>query len=168
MANIAFIGLGIMGSHMARNLIKGGHTLFVDGAWSVPEDLARQASVCPSTRAATEAAEVIIVMVPDTLDVNAVLFGENGVAASLSGGKLVIDMSSIAPLDTKAFAQRINRLGCDYLDAPVSGGEVGARDATLTIMVGGPEQAFEKARPLFELMGRHITLIGEYGAGQTC
>ena len=107
-------------------------------------------------------------MVPDTPQVESTLFGENGVAAGLSPGKLVIDMSSISPIETKAFAARINELGCDYLDAPVSGGEVGAKGASLTIMVGGSEAVFEKARPLFELMGKNITLVGENGAGQTC
>jgi 2-hydroxy-3-oxopropionate reductase len=106
--------------------------------------------------------------VPDTPDVAAVLFGEGGVAAGLSKGKLVIDMSSISPIDTKEFAKKINTLGCDYLDAPVSGGEVGAKAASLTIMVGGPEAAFAKAKPLFELMGKNITLVGGNGDGQTC
>jgi 2-hydroxy-3-oxopropionate reductase len=107
-------------------------------------------------------------MVPDTQDVANVLFGEDGVAQGLTAGKLFIDMSSISPIETQAFAKRIEALGADYLDAPVSGGEVGARDATLTIMVGGKEAAFERAKPLFALMGKNITLVGESGAGQTC
>jgi 2-hydroxy-3-oxopropionate reductase len=107
-------------------------------------------------------------MVPDTPDVANVLFADDGVANGLSQGKLVIDMSSINPLDTQEFAKKINALGCDYLDAPVSGGEVGAREATLTIMVGGPEKSFNIAKPLFELMGKNISLIGDNGAGQTC
>jgi 2-hydroxy-3-oxopropionate reductase len=105
-------------------------------------------------------------MLPDTPDVEAVLFGENGVAQGLSRGKLLIDMSSISPLATKDFATRIEALGCDYLDAPVSGGEVGAKSASLTIMVGGNPDAFERARPLFEVMGKNITLIGGVGDGQ--
>ena len=106
-------------------------------------------------------------MVPDTPDVQQVLFGEDGVAAGLSKGKTVVDMSSISPIETKAFAQKINALGCDYLDAPVSGGEVGAKAASLTIMVGGPQAAFDRVKPLFELMGKNITLVGGNGDGQT-
>jgi 2-hydroxy-3-oxopropionate reductase len=168
MAKIGFIGLGIMGSHMARNLIKGGHSLFVNGAHPVPEDLAKTTTVLASSTAVAQAADIVIIMVPDTPDVANVLFADDGVAAGLTKGKLVIDMSSISPLDTQAFAKKINALGVDYLDAPVSGGEVGAREASLTIMVGAPESAFAAAKPLFELMGKNISLIGENGAGQTC
>ncbi|MBV8271462.1 MAG: 2-hydroxy-3-oxopropionate reductase [Cupriavidus sp.] len=168
MAKIGFIGLGIMGAHMARNLLKGGHTLVLNGKRSIPDDLRAGAAVVASPMAVAQAADIVITMVPDTPDVEAVLFADDGVAAGLTPGKLVIDMSSIAPLATQAFAKRIEALGCDYLDAPVSGGEVGARDATLTIMVGGSEAAFEHARPLFALMGKNITLVGESGAGQTC
>ncbi|MGS1039868.1 2-hydroxy-3-oxopropionate reductase [Burkholderia glumae] len=167
MATIGFIGLGIMGSHMARNLLKGGHSLVVNGAFPVPDDLRGQARVVANSTAVADGAEILISMVPDTPDVHRVLFADDGLAKGLTAGKLVIDMSSISPLDTQAFAKRINALGCDYLDAPVSGGEVGARDATLTIMVGGPERAFERARPLFELMGKNISLVGDNGAGQT-
>ncbi|KAF1026879.1 MAG: 2-hydroxy-3-oxopropionate reductase [Burkholderia plantarii] len=167
MATIGFIGLGIMGSHMARNLLKGGHSLVVNGAFPVPDDLRERARVVANSAAVADSAEIIIAMVPDTPDVANVLFAADGVAHGLAAGKLVIDMSSISPLDTQDFAKRINALGCDYLDAPVSGGEVGARDATLSIMVGGPEAAFERARPLFALMGKNITLVGENGAGQT-
>ncbi|MCG5073859.1 2-hydroxy-3-oxopropionate reductase [Paraburkholderia tagetis] len=167
MAKIGFIGLGIMGSHMARNLLKGGHTLVVNGKFPVPEDLSKQATVVADSTAVAQASDVIILMVPDTPDVQKVLFADDGVAKGLSAGKLVIDMSSISPIETQEFARQINALGCDYLDAPVSGGEVGAREATLTIMVGGPEKAFEIAKPLFALMGKNISLIGENGAGQT-
>ena len=111
--------------------------------------------------------DIIITMVPDTPDVESVLFGAEGVAEGLSKGKIVVDMSSISPIETKVFAKKINELGCDYLDAPVSGGEVGAKAATLTIMVGGPEGAFEKVKPLFETMGKNITLVGANGDGQT-
>ena len=107
-------------------------------------------------------------MVPDTPDVEKVLFGADGVAEGLSKGKTVIDMSSISPIETKKYAKRINELGCDYLDAPVSGGEVGAKNAALTIMVGGPQAAFDKVKPVFELMGKNITLVGGNGDGQTC
>jgi 2-hydroxy-3-oxopropionate reductase len=107
-------------------------------------------------------------MVPDTPDVAAVLFSETGVAAGLSKGKIVVDMSSISPIETKEYAARIAALGCDYLDAPVSGGEVGAKAASLTIMVGGNAAVFEKVRPLLSLMGKNITRVGEVGDGQTC
>ncbi|SAL62361.1 2-hydroxy-3-oxopropionate reductase [Caballeronia peredens] len=168
MATIGFIGLGIMGAHMARNLIKGGHKLVVNGKFPVPDDIRAQTQVVADSAAVAQASEIVITMVPDTPDVANVLFADDGVAKGLSKGKLVIDMSSIAPLETQEFAKKINALGCDYLDAPVSGGEVGAREATLTIMVGGPEKSFEIAKPLFELMGKNISLIGDNGAGQTC
>ncbi|HEY1609227.1 MAG TPA: 2-hydroxy-3-oxopropionate reductase [Paraburkholderia sp.] len=168
MAKIGFIGLGIMGSHMARNLIKGGHTLFVNGKYPVPDDLRAQTTVLADSTTVAQAADIVISIVPDTPDVANVLFGDDGVAKGLAAGKLVIDMSSISPLETQQFAKQINALGCDYLDAPVSGGEVGAREATLTIMVGGPQHAFDTAKPLFELMGKNVTLIGDNGAGQTC
>ncbi|MDR5787436.1 MULTISPECIES: 2-hydroxy-3-oxopropionate reductase [Caballeronia] len=168
MATIGFIGLGIMGAHMARNLIKGGHTLVVNGKFPVPDDIRAQTQVVADSTEVAQASEIVITMVPDTPDVAAVLFADDGVAKGLTKGKLVIDMSSIAPLETQEFAKKINALGCDYLDAPVSGGEVGAREATLTIMVGGPEKSFNIAKPLFELMGKNISLIGDNGAGQTC
>ncbi|EKS67880.1 MULTISPECIES: 2-hydroxy-3-oxopropionate reductase [Caballeronia] len=168
MATIGFIGLGIMGAHMARNLIKGGHKLVVNGKFPVPDDIRAQTQVVADSTEVAQASEIVITMVPDTPDVAAVLFADDGVAKGLTKGKLVIDMSSIAPLETQEFAKKINALGCDYLDAPVSGGEVGAREATLTIMVGGPEKSFNVAKPLFELMGKNISLIGDNGAGQTC
>jgi len=168
MATIGFIGLGIMGAHMARNLLKGDHTLIVSGKHSVPEDLRSRTTVVASSTAVAQAADIVIAMVPDTPDVADVLFGEEGVAQGLAAGKLFIDMSSISPIETQAFAKRVEALGGDYLDAPVSGGEVGARDATLTIMVGGKEAAFERAKPLFALMGKNITHVGDTGAGQTC
>jgi len=166
---IGFIGLGIMGAPMAVNLAKGGHRLFVTTRSQVrPEVAAAGATVLPTAQAVAEQADIVFTMVPDTPDVEKVLFGENGVAAGLSKGKTVVDMSSISPIETKDFARRINSLGCDYLDAPVSGGEVGAKAASLTIMVGGPEAAFERVKPLFELMGKNITLVGGNGDGQTC
>ena len=166
---IGFIGLGIMGRPMALNLKAAGHDLFVPDRASLAEDVRAAASVLGDAAAVAEAADVVIVMVPDTPDVERVLFGPHGVAEGLSAGKLVIDMSSISPIATKSFAARINALGCNYLDAPVSGGEVGAKAASLTIMVGGPEAAFERAGPLFAAMGKNITHVGaENGAGQTC
>ena len=165
---VGFIGLGIMGLPMAGHLIEAGHELFLYDVKPVPEELTgKGATACKSGQEVAEKADVIITMVPDTPHVEAALFGENGVAKGLSQGKAVVDMSSIAPIETKRFASEINKLGCDYLDAPVSGGEVGARQATLTIMVGGEEKAFERAKPLFEAMGKNITLVGPNGAGQT-
>ena len=167
--NLGFIGLGIMGAPMARRLAEGGHTLFVTTRSKVsPEVAAAGAQVCASAREVAERADIVFTMVPDTPDVEAVLFGKGGVAEGLSKGKTVVDMSSISPIETKAFAKRIEDLGCDYLDAPVSGGEVGAKGGTLTIMVGGKQAAFDKVKPLFELMGKNITLVGGNGDGQTC
>jgi 2-hydroxy-3-oxopropionate reductase len=163
---LGFIGLGIMGAPMAGHLLAAGHTLFVRTRSKVPEALAG-ATVCASPKEVAEKADIVFTMLPDTPDVEAVLFGKDGIAAGLSKGKTVVDMSSISPIETKAFARRINELGCDYLDAPVSGGEVGAKAASLTIMVGGPEEAFARIKPLFELMGKNITLVGGNGDGQT-
>ncbi|MDR3439521.1 2-hydroxy-3-oxopropionate reductase, partial [Telmatospirillum sp.] len=169
MSKIGFIGLGIMGTPMAGHLQAAGHQLFVNTIGPVPEVLSKGgAKVCASGKEVAASAEVIIVMVPDTPDVEKVLFSPAGVAEGLAAGKLVIDMSSISPIETKEFAKRIEALGCDYLDAPVSGGEVGAKAASLTIMVGGKESAFARAKPLFELMGQNITLVGGNGDGQTC
>ena len=169
MSKIGFIGLGIMGAPMAGHLQKAGHELFVNTIGPYPEALVQGgAKVCANGAEVAKASEVVIVMVPDTPDVEKVLFAPGGVAEGLSAGKVVVDMSSIAPIETKEFAKRINALGCEYLDAPVSGGEVGAKAATLTIMVGGTEATFAKVKPLFELMGKNITLVGGNGDGQTC
>ena len=170
MSNIGFIGTGIMGRPMAGHLQAGGHQLYLcRHRLPPPQELIDGGAIeCESPQQVAERSDIIIVMVPDTPQVESVLFGDRGVAAGLGTGKLVIDMSSISPIETKAFASRINDLGGDYLDAPVSGGEVGARNAALTIMVGGSESSFEQARPLFELMGKNITLVGPNGAGQTC
>src|SRR6184192_3413366 len=168
MANVGFIGLGIMGSPMAGHLMKGGHRVFLHSHGGVPTALAGAGgTACANGKEVAQNAEVIITMVPDTPHVQDVLFGDNGVAQGLSNGKIVVDMSSISPIETKQFAARINELGCEYLDAPVSGGEVGAKAASLTIMVGGSEAAFGKVKPLFELMGKNITLVGGNGDGQT-
>jgi len=165
---LGFVGLGIMGAPMAGHLIKAGHQLFVYTHGKVPPPVAgSSATTCTNARGVAERADIVFIMVPDTPDVEAVLFAENGVAAGLSKGKVVVDMSSISPIATKAFAQKINATGCDYLDAPVSGGEVGAKNATLSIMVGGPQAAFDRVKPLFELMGKNITLVGGNGDGQT-
>ncbi len=167
--NIGFIGLGIMGAPMAGHLIKGGHQLFVHTRSRIPESLANtSATPCDSAKSVAQQADIIITMVPDTPDVEAVLFGDKGVAKGLTAGKVVVDMSSISPVDTKVFAQKIEALGCHYLDAPVSGGDVGARNATLSIMVGGKPEVFEQVKPVFELMGKNITRVGGVGDGQTC
>jgi 2-hydroxy-3-oxopropionate reductase len=163
---IGFIGLGIMGAPMAQHLLAAGHELFVPKRSKVPEALSA-ATVCATNADVARAAEVIILMLPDTPDVDKVLFGKEGVAEGLTKGKVVVDMSSISPMETKRFALAINALGCDYLDAPVSGGEVGAKAASLTIMIGGDEAVFERIKPLFELMGKNITLVGGNGDGQT-
>ncbi len=169
MAKIGFIGLGIMGRPMAGHLLDGGHEVVTASHRTPPaqELLDKGLALLDSPREVASAAEVIIIMVPDTPQVEAVLFGAKGVAEGLSSGKLVIDMSSISPIATKDFAARIEDLGCDYLDAPVSGGEVGAKAASLTIMVGGKQAAFDRATPIFELMGKNITLVGGSGVGQT-
>ncbi len=166
---IGFIGLGIMGAPMAGHLLRAGHDLFVHARSTLPPAIAdSRATQCLSPRGVAERADIVITMLPDTPDVAAVLFGEQGVAAGLSPGKVVIDMSSISPVDTKDFARRIEALGCDYLDAPVSGGDVGARNATLSIMCGGKPAVFERVRPVLAAMGKNITLVGGSGDGQTC
>jgi 2-hydroxy-3-oxopropionate reductase len=166
---IGFIGLGIMGAPMAGHLLKAGHQLFVYTRGKLPEEIAvSSATQCLNAKGVAERADIIITMVPDTPDVAAALFGETGVAKGLTAGKVVVDMSSISPVDTREFAKKIQALGCDYLDAPVSGGDVGARNASLSIMVGGEPEVFERVKPVFELMGKNITLVGGNGDGQTC
>ena len=174
---IGFIGLGIMGAPMAGHLIAAGHTVFVHTRSKVAPAIAEsRATQCTTARGVAERADIIFTMLPDTPDVERVLFGDEGVAAGLRAGapgtdgrtgKVVVDMSSISPIATKDFAARIQALGADYLDAPVSGGEVGAKNAALTIMVGGEEAVFERVKPLFALMGKNITLVGGNGDGQT-
>lgn len=164
---LGFVGLGIMGAPMAGHLVAAGHEVFINTRSKVPEELAHTAAiVCANPAEVASKADIIITMVPDTPDVEKVLFGENGIASGLTKGKIVVDMSSISPIDTKEFAKKINALGCEYLDAPVSGGQLGAKGATLTIMVGGSEESFAQVKPVFELMGKNITLVGGNGAGQ--
>src|SRR3954465_9565475 len=168
MIDIGFIGLGTMGRPMAGHLLAAGHRVLLHDVGPVaPELIAGGGVVCNSSKEVAEEADAVIIMVPDTPHVEAVLFGKDGVAGGISKGKIVIDMSSISPLATKEFAKKIEALGADYLDAPVSGGEVGAKAASLTIMVGGPEKAFKTVKPLFEKMGKNITLVGGNGDGQT-
>jgi 2-hydroxy-3-oxopropionate reductase len=165
---VGFIGLGIMGKPMAGHLLQGGHELHLHSRSGVPQELVDAgAQAWGSAREVARKADVIITMVPDTADVEMVLFGDEGVAGGLSAGKVVVDMSSISPIATKAFCRRIEALGCQYLDAPVSGGQVGARNASLTIMVGGSPEAFARVLPLFNLMGKNITRVGGNGDGQT-
>jgi 2-hydroxy-3-oxopropionate reductase len=169
---LGFIGLGIMGAPMALNLLNAGHQLYVNTVGKLPESIAASTALpCANAAEVTRQADIVFTMVPDTPDVEAVLFGDNGVASALKAGgaarKIVVDMSSISPMATKAFAKKINALGADYIDAPVSGGEVGAKAASLTIMCGGDEAVFAKVRPLLELMGKNITLVGGNGDGQT-
>ncbi len=173
MANIGFIGLGIMGKPMAGHLIKGGHSLFLHSRSGVPADLvALGGSALASPKEVAQHADIIITMLPDTPDVEKVLFGDGGVVESLTThsdqSKIIVDMSSISPLETRKFAARINVFGHDYVDAPVSGGDVGAQNATLTIMVGASAVVFDRIKPVLELMGKTVTHVGENGAGQIC
>ncbi|WP_198937794.1 2-hydroxy-3-oxopropionate reductase [Pelomonas sp. KK5] len=165
---VGFIGLGIMGAPMALNLANAGHELYVKTRSKLPDSIAAtSARPCADAAEVTRHADVIITMLPDTPDVEQVLFGEGGVAEGLSAGKVVIDMSSISPMATKGFAAKVKALGADYIDAPVSGGEVGAKAASLTIMCGGDEAVFNRVLPLLQAMGKNITLVGGNGDGQT-
>jgi 2-hydroxy-3-oxopropionate reductase len=169
MSTLGFIGLGIMGTPMARHLISAGHTVYLNTRGNPPDDLINAGGKpCADATEVAQKADIIFLMLPDTPDVENVLFGAGGVAAGLTAAKTVVDMSSISPTQTKAFAERINALGCDYMDAPVSGGEVGAKAASLTIMVGASEDTFDKVLPLLQCMGKNITLVGGNGDGQTC
>ena len=168
MQKLGFIGLGIMGGPMAGHLQAAGHKLYLHDVKNPPANLVENgATVCTSAMEVAKRADIIFLMVPDTPHVEEVLFSADGVAAGLTAGKIVVDMSSISPIATKEFAKKINQKSCAYLDAPVSGGEVGAKAASLTIMVGGPQEAFDTVKPLFELMGKNITLVGGNGDGQT-
>lgn len=169
MADIGFIGLGIMGRPMAEHLLAAGHRLHSSNHHKpvAPDLLERGVLGHATPQGVAAASEIVFLMLPDTPQVEEVLFSGDGVVAGLSTGKTVVDMSSISPMATKEFAKRVEKAGCSYLDAPVSGGEVGAKAASLTIMVGGPQTAFDKVKPLFELMGKNITLVGGNGDGQT-
>jgi len=169
MHKIGFVGLGIMGAPMAGHLQDAGHEMYLATLGGVAQSfLDKGAVACCNAKEVAEKSDIIFIMVPDTPDVETVLFGENGVAEGLSAGKIVVDSSSIAPMATKDFAEKIKALACEYIDAPVSGGEVGAKAGTLTIMAGGEQSAFDKVKPLFDLMGQNITLVGGVGDGQTC
>ena len=170
MADLGFIGVGIMGKPMAGHLIKAGNTIYTyDVVPTGVEELVKQGAVaCDSSKEVAQKGDIVIVMVPDTPDVEKVLFGHNGVIEGISAGKIVVDMSSISPVATKEFAERLAEKGVEMVDAPVSGGQVGAENAALSIMAGGKPAVFEKVKPLFELMGKNISLIGGNGDGQTC
>jgi 2-hydroxy-3-oxopropionate reductase len=164
---VGWIGLGIMGAPMAGHLRAAGHELFVNTRSAVPKALQDAGAVaCKTPAEVASKADVIFTMVPDTPDVQKVLFGDNGIASALTKGKTVVDMSSISPIETKEFAQQVEATGADWLDAPVSGGEVGAKAASLTIMVGGKDEVFARLQPLLALMGKNITHVGPAGAGQ--
>ncbi len=169
MKKLGFIGLGIMGKPMAGHLIAAGYPVHLYSRSGVPAELTQKGGTpCRNAAEVARASDVIITMVPDTPDVEAVLFGPGGVAEGLSRGKIVVDMSSISPVATKEFARRLEAMGVEMLDAPVSGGEVGAKNATLTIMVGGKQAVFDEVKPIFEKLGKNITLVGPSGDGQTC
>ena len=165
---LGFIGLGVMGRPMAGHLLAGGHELSLHTRSGVPDELVRAGGIARgSAREVAEASEVVFLMLPDTPDVERVIFGPEGLQEALGPGKTLVDMSSISPIATKRFAEAVEARGARYLDAPVSGGEVGAKAASLTIMVGGRAETFAAVEPLFRLMGKNVTLIGENGDGQT-
>jgi 2-hydroxy-3-oxopropionate reductase len=170
MTEIGFIGLGIMGKPMASHLVKAGHTVHVCdlAEESVKLLCSLGAKACICCKEIAQKSDIIFIMVPDTPDVEAVLFGAEGVAEGLKPGSIVVDMSSISPIATKEFAKKLAAMGVKMLDAPVSGGQVGAENATLSIMVGGPVDVFNQIKPYFERMGKNIVHIGDHGDGQTC
>jgi len=170
MAELGFIGLGIMGKPMAKHLVDAGHTVHVCDLVeeSVKHLCSAGGKACTCCREVAQKSEIIFIMVPDTPDVEAALFGPEGVADGLKKGAIVVDMSSISPIATKEFAKKLAAMGVEMLDAPVSGGQVGAENATLSIMVGGPVEVFNKVKPYFERMGKNIVHIGDHGDGQTC
>lgn len=171
MKNIGFIGTGIMGKPMAKNLQNAGYTLhFAEHFEPAPAELLGERGIaCPTPAAVAQACEVIFIMVPDTPQVEDVLFNDDyGIEKGLSAGKIVVDMSSISPMATKRFAIRVEKSAAHYMDAPVSGGEVGAKAGTLSIMVGGAPEIFERVNPLLQFLGKNITLVGGHGDGQTC
>ena len=170
MANLGFTGVGIMGKPMAGHLLAAGHTVNVYDVDSKPvQELASKGAVaCGSNKEVAQKSDIVFIMVPDTPDVEAVLFGKDGVAEGVRSGSIVVDMSSISPIETKGFAKKLDAMGVEMLDAPVSGGQVGAEKATLSIMVGGKPKVFQQIKPYFEIMGKNITHIGGNGDGQTC
>ena len=170
MAKLGFIGLGIMGKPMAGHLVKAGHEVSVSdlNPSSIRELTSKGASACKSNKEVAQKSETIFIIVQDTPDVEAVLFGKEGLTEGLKPGSIVVDMSSISPIATKEFAKKLAGMKVKMLDAPVSGGQVGAENATLSIMVGGEADVFEKIKPFFQLMGKNIVHVGGNGDGQTC
>ena len=171
MAKLGFIGLGIMGKPMAGHLLTAGYSVHLyDPVSETVAQLSAQGGLsCNNSREVAQKADIVFIMVPDTPDVESVLFGSDGVAKGISPGSIVIDMSSISPIATREFARRLEAIGVKMLDAPVSGGQVGAENADLSIMVGGQYEVFEQVKPYFEIMGRNIVHIGDNnGDGQTC
>lgn len=178
--SLGFIGLGIMGAPMCANLLNAGYRVYATSRSGVPDALRQAGAVsCASAAEVARQADVCFLMLPDTPQVDEVLFGAQGVVTGLNDDptaasdagqrsrKVIVDMSSISPLATKDFAAKIAQAGADYLDAPVSGGEVGAKAGSLSIMVGGDDAVFNRVLPMFERMGKNITLVGGVGAGQT-
>ena len=170
MSKLGFIGLGIMGKPVAGHLLDAGHAVYAYNRSLAPvqELVTKGAIACSSSKEVAQKSEIIFIMVPDTPDVEAVLFGKEGIAAGVKPGDIVVDMSSISPIATKEFAQKLDAMGVKMLDAPVSGGQMGAEKAILSIMVGGPSEVFKQSKPYFELMGKNIVLIDGNGDGQTC
>ncbi|OIR19830.1 2-hydroxy-3-oxopropionate reductase [mine drainage metagenome] len=166
--NVGFIGPGIMGAPMALNLMKGGHKLWVYARRPAATQplVAAGATACATAADVARHADVIFTIVSDTPDVESVIFGTQGIASQARPGTVIVDMSTISPTATKAFAERLAQQGIEMLDAPVSGGETGAINGTLSIMVGGKPRVFERVKPLFECMGKNIVHIGDSGAGQ--
>ncbi|MBE0558211.1 MAG: NAD(P)-binding domain-containing protein, partial [Proteobacteria bacterium] len=168
MAELGFIGLGIMGKPMAGHLLKAGHKLYVYDI--VPASVAalqkQGAIACASSKEVAEKVDIVLLIVPDTPDVDAALFGKNGIAEGIKAGSIVVDMSSISPIATKEFAKKLKAKGVEMLDAPVSGGQVGAENASLSIMVGGPTEVFEKIKPFFDLMANENVLKVFHAARQ--
>ena len=170
MAELGFVGVGIMGKPMAAQLLKGGHTVYVCDRVAAPvaELTGKGAIACAHGAEVATKSEIVFLMLPDTPDVAEALFGTNGVASGVRKGSVVVDMSSISPIPTREFARKLAAQGVEMLDAPVSGGQIGAENGTLSIMVGGKKEVFERVKPLFELMGKNIVLIGGHGDGQVC
>jgi 2-hydroxy-3-oxopropionate reductase len=170
MADLGFIGLGIMGTPMAVRLVVGGNRVYVfnRSPGKVMALREKGAVACTSPKEVAVHSEIIFIMVPDTPYVEKVLFGPEGVADGIKKGAIVVDMSSISPIETKGFARRLETMGAEMLDAPVSGGQIGAENGTLSVMVGGKTEIFKRVKPFFELMGKNIVHIGPNGDGQTC
>jgi 2-hydroxy-3-oxopropionate reductase len=165
---VGFVGLGIMGKPMAKNLMEAGYELVVHNrSPEKAEELAAEgATAAGSPREVAEGCDVVITMLPDSPQVEEVLAGEDGVFEGVREGALIVDMSTISPVVTESLAASAKEKGASLLDAPVSGGDVGAIEGTLSIMVGGDEADFERARPLFEVVGKTVTHVGPTGAGQ--